>query len=160
MHDMPIRLRIVILFTVLVIIILGLLCGGIYYFSHTARLKTIKTRLENRAITTARLLAQKEIFDQELVKRIDSLTTIALKNKTVQAYDYQNRKLYNYSDVFGDTLSITEEDLDDARVNGTIYFTVDDKISKKIRTLIYYLKLSLYCLSATLFFSSKEGKVI
>ena len=124
---MPVRLRITILFTILVIIILGLLCGGIYYFSYTARLKTIKTRLENRAITTARLLAQKEMFDEKLVKRIDSLTTIALKNKTVQAYDYHNRKIYSYSDKPWDTLHITGDILDDARINGTNYFTVDNK---------------------------------
>lgn len=124
---MPVRLRITILFTILVIIILGLLCGGIYYFSYTARLRTIKTRLENRAITTARFLAQKELFDEKLVKRIDSLTTIALKNKTVQAYNHENREIYSYSDKFSDTLHVSDDILNEARINGTKYFTVDDK---------------------------------
>lgn len=124
---MPVRLRITALFVVVVMIILGIVCGGVYYFSYSGRIKTIKTRLTNRAVTTARLLARKETFDRELIQRIDSLTTLALKNKIVQAYDFQNKKIYSYSDVAGDTLPIDEEILDDARVNSTRYFTVGNK---------------------------------
>jgi two-component system, OmpR family, sensor histidine kinase ArlS len=124
---MPIRLRIIFLFAVLVVIILGVVCTGVYYFSYTARVNTIKTRLTNRAITTARLLAQKEVFDQQLVRRIDSLTTMALKNKTVQAYDYQNNKIYSYSEMPGDSLMIDEVLLDEARINQSYYFTVGAK---------------------------------
>src|SRR5215203_495085 len=104
---MPVRLRITLLFSILVFIILSFVCAGIYYFSYTARLNTIKTRLMNRGITTARLLSQQEIFDREQIRRIDSLTTISLFNKTVQAYGPGNRRLYLYSDVPGDTLTIT-----------------------------------------------------
>ncbi len=124
---MPVRLRITLLFSLFAFIILAIVCGGIYYFSYQSRLNTIKTRLTNRAITTARLLSQREIFDNELVRRIDSLTTIALKNNTVQAYDYQDRRIYAYSDVAGDTLVIDDEILDNARVSGTYYFLSDDK---------------------------------
>ena len=124
---MPVRLRITLLFALLVFIILSIVCSGIYYFSYTARVDTIKKRLTNRAITTARLLSQKEIFDQRLVQRIDSLTTIALKRKAVQAYDYNNRKIYNYSDLPGDTLYINSDILDDARLNGRVYFSIDAK---------------------------------
>jgi signal transduction histidine kinase len=124
---MPVRLRITLLFALLVFIILSIVCSGIYYFSYTARLDTIKKRLTNRAITTARLLSQKEIFDQKLVQRIDSLTTIALTNKTVLAYDYKNNKIYNYSDLPGDTLNISNEILDDTRFRGNIYFRMRNK---------------------------------
>jgi sensor histidine kinase regulating citrate/malate metabolism len=91
---MPVRFRITLIFSILVFIILSLVCSGIYYFSYQARINTIKTRLTNRAITTARLLSQREIFDRSLIQRIDSSTTIALKDKVVQAYDYQNRRIY------------------------------------------------------------------
>ena len=120
---MPVRLRITFIFTLLVFIILSIVCTGIYYFSYTARIENIKKRLTNRAITTARLLSQKEIFDQRLVQRIDSLTTIALKKKVVQAYDYSNRKIYSYSDIAGDTLTIKEHVFNDARLKGDLYFT-------------------------------------
>ena len=124
---MPVRLRITFLFVILVMVILGLVCAGIYYFSYTARVNAIKTRLANRAQTTARLLRQREIVDQKLLQRIDSLTTIALKNKTVEAYDYNNNKIYSYSDVPGDTLHVDDDILVDARVNGTRFFEIGNK---------------------------------
>lgn len=124
---MPVRLRITLLFALLVFVILSLVCSGVYYFFHQSRLNTIKTRLTNRGMTTARLLSQREVFDRGLVQRIDSATTISLKNKTVQAYDYQNRKIYQYNDQPGDTMQVETEILDDARVNGTRYFKTGNK---------------------------------
>ena len=124
---MPVRLRITLLFSLFAFFILGLVCGGIYYFSHQSRLNAIKTRLTNRGITTARLLSQKEIFDKDVIRRIDSLTTIALKNKTVQAYDYQGNRIYTYTDLPGDTLTIDDAVLENAKVNKSYYFTLGDK---------------------------------
>lgn len=124
---MPVRLRITLLFLVLVMFILVMLCGGIYFFSYTARVNTMETRLANRAMTTAKLLSVKEIFDQTLVQRIHALTTIALKNNTVQAYDYKNNKIYSYSDLPGDSLNIDKSVLDDARINGSIFFEINTK---------------------------------
>ncbi len=86
--NMPVRIRITLVFTVLVFIILTLVCSSIYYFSYTSRVNTIKTRLTNRAITFGRLLSRSEVFSNELVKRIDSLTSIAYTNRVIQAYDY------------------------------------------------------------------------
>lgn len=124
---MPVRLRITLLFTAMGFIILSLVCLSVYYFSYTSRINTIQTRLTNRAITTARLLSQAEVFDKALIQRIDSSTTISLKNKVVQAYDHENKRIYNYNEVLHDTLSIDEQILDDARVNGSVYFTDGDK---------------------------------
>lgn len=124
---MPVRLRIMLLFSLFALIILGVVCGGIYYFSYQSRLNTIKNRLTNRAITTARLLSQQEIFDKEVVRRIDSLTTISLKNKTVQAYDYQNNRIYSYSDLPGDSIEIDKDVLDNARVNESYFFKPGNK---------------------------------
>ncbi len=124
---MPVRFRITLIFSILVFIILSLVCSGIYYFSYKARINTIKTRLTNRAITTARLLSQREIFDRSLVQRIDSSTTIAIKDKSVQAYDYQNRRIYRYSDLPNDTLQIYEEKLDEARMKGNVFFSDGEK---------------------------------
>lgn len=124
---MPVRLRITLLFTILVMVILGLSFGTIYYFSRVSRERTIKLRLTNRAITTARLLAHREAFNDVIVRRIDSLTTLSLKKKIVQAYDYKNNKIYSYSEVEGDTLEISEDILNDARVNKIHFFKAGDK---------------------------------
>jgi signal transduction histidine kinase len=124
---MPVRLRITLLFSLFAFVILSIVCSGIYYFSYRSRINTIKTRLTNRAITTARLLSQREKFDNELVRHIDSLTTLSLKAKTVQVYDYQNHKIYSYTDLPGDTLTISKETLDNARVAGSVFFKAGDK---------------------------------
>ncbi|RYZ26895.1 MAG: HAMP domain-containing protein, partial [Chitinophagaceae bacterium] len=124
---MPVRLRITLLFSLFAFIILAIVCSGIYYFSYQSRLNAIKNRLTNRAITTARLLSQQEIFDKELVGRIDSLTTISLQKKTVQAYDYQNKEVYTYSDLPGDTLVVNKDILNNARVNQRYYFLAGEK---------------------------------
>lgn len=120
---MPVRVRIILIFWLLVFVILSIVCTGIYYFSYQARINNIKTRLTNRAITTARLLSQREIFDRSLVQRIDSSTTLSYKNKAVQAYNYQDRTVYRYSDVVGDTVFVDKEVLDRARIEGSFYFT-------------------------------------
>src|SRR5690349_9224615 len=103
---MPVRTRITLLFSLLAFIILSLVCSGVYLFSYKSRIDTIKSRLTNRAQTTARLLSQREIFDRSLIQKIDSSTTISLKNKTVHAFNSANDVIYRYSDQPGDTLKI------------------------------------------------------
>ena len=119
---MPVRLRIILLFTLMVFIILGIVCTSIYYFSYQSRTQAIKRRLTNRAITTGRLLSKSEIFDRQLVERIDSLTTISLKDKSVQAYNFLNQRIYNYSDIPGDTLPVTKEILNAAKLKANGYY--------------------------------------
>jgi len=120
---MPIRYRIILLFTLAVFLILGIVCGSIYYFSASSRTKLMRTRLTNRAITTARLLKQSEIFDRQLVRRIDSSMTISLKNKSVQAYNEENKLVYSYTDKPDDIVHVTTELLEEARNRNDIYFT-------------------------------------
>lgn len=124
---MPVRVRITLIFSLVVFIILGIVCSAIYYFSYQARINNIKTRLTNRAITTGRLLNQKEIFERSLIQRIDSSTTLSFKNKLVQAYNYQNRRIYNYIEEPGDSLQLDSKILDNARIKGSLYFTQGDR---------------------------------
>lgn len=121
---MPVRLRITILFSLLVLVILGLVCSSVYYISYTSRAHNVRTRLANRAITTSRLLSQSEIFDFQLVRRIDAATTMAFHDKSVQAYDESGHLIYRYSEV-NDTLSVDKELLENTRSNGEIYYTED-----------------------------------
>ena len=125
---MPVRLRITLLFTLMVFIVLGVVCVFIFYFSQQSWSETMKTRLANRAITTARLLSTSGLFDRELVHRIDSLTTLTLKDKSIQAYNHSGKIIYNYSDKAGDTISVTPELLHKARLTSNgFYFMQGDK---------------------------------
>lgn len=123
---MPVRIRITLLFLGIVFSILGIVCASIYYFSHTSRLEFIKKRLTNRSITTARLLTHSGIFDRSMVERIDSLTTLTLKDKMVVAYDEQNRVMYNYSEKPGASFPITEEIIRDTREKGSQFYDKGD----------------------------------
>ncbi len=121
---MPVRTRITLLFTLLVVGILTLVCASVYYFSYTNRIKDIQTRLANRAITTGRLLSQSGIFDQTLIRKIDASTSLAMKNKTVEAYDNADHRVYRYSDSTADTLHAEKTVLQKARKSKeSIYFT-------------------------------------
>jgi two-component system, OmpR family, sensor histidine kinase ArlS len=120
---MPVRLRITCLFTLLALMILGIVCYAIYYFSAASRLNTIKTRLTNRAITTAKLLTHSGQVDQRLMHRIDSLTTLSLKRKSVLAYDQSNELVYYYSDASGDSVYVTNDMLLQVKEQGVLYFT-------------------------------------
>src|ERR1700742_3896112 len=101
---MPVKIRITLLFTLLAWAILTLVCASVYYFSYANRLTDIQTRLANRAITTGRLLSQRGVFDQALIRKIDASTSVAMRNKVVEAYDASDKKVYWYSDDPSDTL--------------------------------------------------------
>ncbi len=120
---MPVRIRITLLFVLFVFIIMSIVCGSVYYISSQERVKTMKTRLANRAITIGRLLARREIFDPNLIRQFDSLTAVSLRDKVIQVYDSTEREIYRYSDVPGDRIKVDKEELDDLRENNEeIYF--------------------------------------
>lgn len=124
---MPVRLRITLLFGSIVLVILLFVCGSVYYFSRTERTNDIVLRLTNRAITRARLLNQPNLFGENVLRTIDSSTMMALKDKTLQAYNYLGQKVYSYSDEPADTLTVDNSILDDARVKGSVYFRIGKK---------------------------------
>jgi two-component system, OmpR family, sensor histidine kinase ArlS len=124
---MSVRLRITILFASIVLIILILVCGSVYYFSYSNRLYTIKTRLGNWAITTGKLLSQSGVFNQKMIMRIDASTILAMKDKTVQAYNPQDYRLYKYSDDLADTIRFQKEILEEARAGNDVYFTMGNR---------------------------------
>src|SRR5215469_11669432 len=96
---MPVKIRITLLFTLLVWAILTLVCVSVYYFSYTNRIKDMQTRLANRAITTGQLLSRTGVFDQALIRKIDSSTGVgAMSDKVVEAYDAADQRIYWYSD--------------------------------------------------------------
>ena len=136
---MPVKIRITLLFTLLVLGILTLVCASVYYFSYTNRIKDIQTRLVNRAITTGRLLGQTGVFDQKLIRKIDASTSVAMKDKIVEAYDTLDNRIYWYSDDPGDSIPTNRSIIDRARGkeerNTWIYFTEGNKDA-----IAYYYK--------------------
>ncbi|CAN5700902.1 hypothetical protein BH10BAC2_BH10BAC2_15100 [soil metagenome] len=124
---MPVRIKITLYFALIVFAILTLLCSAVYYFSFINRQKNFNTRLINRAVTTARLLAQSETFNQQLIQKIDASTALAMTNKTVQAYDFFDTRIYSYTEKPGDTISVDKTILEKARKDQYVYFTANEK---------------------------------
>jgi len=124
---MPVKVRITLLFSLLVLGILTLVCASVYYFSYTNRITDIQVRLTNRAITTGRLLSQSGVFDQKLIRRIDESTSLAMKDKVVEAYDLTGRMVYRYCDNPADSILVDPETLVRAQQRGNIYFVRGNK---------------------------------
>jgi len=124
---MPVRIRITLLFTLIVFLLLSLLCVSVYYFSYSNRIENVKIKLLNRALTTASLLNQSETFDQTLIKKIDASTALSMKNKTVQAYNYFNTLIYTYPDTPADTIHIDSSVLEVARKRREFFFKTGKK---------------------------------
>lgn len=124
---MPIKIKITLLFTVLVGLILGLVCAFVYYYFNTSRSASINSRLTNRAITIGRLLSQREIFSNELIRTIDSSTSFVMKNNVILAYDNNNNRVYEYTSTKDETLRVDEEILNRAREDGKVVYTEGNK---------------------------------
>jgi len=124
---MPVRLKITLLFSVIVFLILGLVCVIVYYFSLSNRSKYINARLTNVAITTGRFLSRAELLNPHLIQKIDSLTAIAFTRKTVLAYDSLNRKIYSFNDDDADSLNLSRDIFEKVRSRQTMYLEIDKR---------------------------------
>ena len=124
---MPVRIKITLLFTMIVFLLLSLVCGSVYYFSYSNRLENVKIKLLNRALTTASLLNQSETFDPVLINKIDASTAMSMKNKTVQAYNFFDVLIYTYSDIAADTIHVGSGIMNDARKRSEVFFTTGNK---------------------------------
>lgn len=124
---MPVKIRITLWFTLLVLGILLLVCGSVYYFSYRNRITDIQTRLTNSAITTGRLLSESSVFDERSLQKIDSATSLAMKSKVLEVYDSLDNKVYWYSDNPSDSLKIPRGLLHKAWEKKKLYFTLGDK---------------------------------
>lgn len=124
---MPVKVKITLFFTMIVFLILTIVCLCIYYITFNNRAINFKTRLTNRALTTARLLNQADIFNKELVQKIDAATSVAMIGKTIQAYDHTGKLLYLYADNSSDTIAVTRQILEDAKARQRVYFNIKEK---------------------------------
>jgi two-component system sensor histidine kinase ArlS len=124
---MHVRIKITLLFSLIMSVLLSLFCGFIYYFFYSIRLENIKAHLANQIVTTANMLNRPGTFSQELIKKIDLITEIPMKSKTIQVYNSRNERIYANSDVQNDTLHVTDDILNNARMDKKYFFTVENR---------------------------------
>jgi len=109
-----IRTRLTFQFTYIVTFILILFSFIIYYFSASYRESEFYSRLENRALTTAKLLIEVKEVDYNLLKIIDRNTINSLFEEKVIIYDYKDVQIYNSLD--DDSIHVSKELLDKIRL--------------------------------------------
>jgi two-component system sensor histidine kinase ArlS len=124
---MSVRNKITLLFASIVFLLLSLLCGCIYYFAYNDRAENMRTQLTNAALSAGKMLGQSEIFNGELINKIYSSRVIALKNKTIQAYNENDERVFIYSETSADIIPVAKYILDEARANGSYFFSVGNK---------------------------------
>lgn len=115
-----IRTRLTIQFTYIVMFLLILFSFIIYYFSATYRESEFYSRLENKAINTAKLLIEVKEVDYDLLKIIDRNTINALYNEKVLIYDYKDILIYDSLD--DDSIQVSKTLLDNIRLKKEIRF--------------------------------------
>ncbi len=115
-----IRTRLTFQFTYIVTFILILFSFSIYYFSANYRESEFYTRLENKAINTAKLLIEVKEVDYDLLKIIDRNTINALYKEKVVIYDYKDEQIYNSLD--DDSIQVSKTLLDNIRLKKVIRY--------------------------------------
>jgi signal transduction histidine kinase len=95
---MNIRYKLSIQFTAIVLSILVLFSSAIYFISANYRKKDFTTRLEEKALTTAKLLIEVKEVDSTLLKIIDKNTLNVLEDEKVLIYDNKNNLIYKNTD--------------------------------------------------------------
>jgi Signal transduction histidine kinase len=119
---MPVKLRITLLFTAMVCTILLLVGGTVYYIFSKSRLDMLTTRLTLRANNIASFLKNSDVFNSQLIEKINTSTAATIRDKEIQVYDQYNQKIYAFRDKPGDTLEVDTALLQKARKEGHIYF--------------------------------------
>ena len=115
-----IRERLSIQFTYIVTIILVLFSFIIYYFSSDYREAEFYSRLEKKAMTTAKLLIEVKEVDYNLLKIIDKNSLNALNSEKVTIFDQNDHQIYNSFD--GDSIQISKAFLDEIRLKKSIRY--------------------------------------
>lgn len=95
---MNIRVKLSIQFTAIVLTILVLFSMAIYYFSANFRMNDFNTRLEEKALTTAKLLIEVQEVDSVLLKIIDNNSINLLEDEKITVYNNSNKLIFKTSD--------------------------------------------------------------
>ena len=124
---MKIRTRVTVIFTLVVSSILLVVCSTIYFVTDLNRDQSFKTRLRNRALSTAGLLLKVEGIDSGLLKKIDETTRIAIQEKSVVVYNSQNEESYIYTDQGIEPVRAIQSILDKVGKQGELYYSEGEK---------------------------------
>ncbi len=121
---MNIRTKLTLRFTAIVATILIVFSLGVYFLSENYRREEFYTRLESRAITTARLFVTVQEVDEKLLRIIDKNSIHAMFQEKVLIFNPDNKLIYSSLDDL--EVSYSSELLAKIRAQKQIEYAVGD----------------------------------
>lgn len=120
---MQIRTRLTIQFLLIGGMIMIIASCAIYFSSASYRKESFYSRLENKAMNTAKLLIEIEEIDANLLLKIEKNNPVNLPNEKIIILNYKNDTLYS-SDEKGE-IKIKREIIDRVRLNEKVSYKQD-----------------------------------
>ncbi len=124
---MSIKYKIALLFALLVTLILAIISLSIYFTSAAEREDTFKTRLLNRALSTAKVYADLSGQNFSLLRRMDTAAVASLYNKSITIARANGTAAYMFSDIPGDSFLLTREIIEQTKKDKVWYFPYKNK---------------------------------
>lgn len=116
------KIKIALLFTLLVTITLTILSLLVYYFTTAERENTFGERLKNRALSTASVYASIADSNFSILRNMDKGAVASLYNKSVTIVGHNDSHEYLYADQPGDTLYLSRTIIEKAKTNDRHFF--------------------------------------
>lgn len=124
---MSIKYKIALLFALLVTIILTIVSLSVFFFSVKERQDAFRRRLENRALSTARVFAGISDSNYAVLHRMDATAVASLYNKSITITGYNDEDVYMFSDNAGDSLILSRDILERTKIENKYFFTYKNK---------------------------------
>jgi two-component system, OmpR family, sensor histidine kinase ArlS len=126
---MSIKYKIAFLFASLVTVFFAIASVSIYFFSAKERDQSFKIRLKNRAFSTAKVYEGISDKNFSVLQQMDAGAVASLYEKSITIVGNGNSYEYMFSDKPGDSLFLSQDIIERAKIDNEYYFK---KKSKRI----------------------------
>ncbi|MDP4246579.1 MAG: HAMP domain-containing sensor histidine kinase, partial [Bacteroidota bacterium] len=131
---MKIRYKIMLLFTLLVTAIISVLTFSVSYFARLERKQVFDKRLLARANYNTQLYALMGDTALTLLRRMDTTSTVGLlQSRSIGIYSDDGHVIYQFDMPGSQPLTVSPELIQDVKVRGERYFTMDNRDALAIR---------------------------
>jgi len=124
---MSIKYKIAFLFALLVTFILVIVSLSVYLFSVKERTDNFRTRLKNRALSTAKIYADIKGMNLSVLQKLDTSAVASLYDKSISIAGYNAQHEYMFSDKPGDSMYLGSKVIERTKIEDDYYFTYKNK---------------------------------
>jgi signal transduction histidine kinase len=121
---MQIKYRIILGYTIIVLLLLAVLCGGIYQLTKQDRIEQFNLRLLAKAKSTSQLLKTKGVGN-DFLNTINNNSASLLYDKSIMVFDASGKSMYSFDQDETQPLHIPSDLLKRTKKETVIYFNTD-----------------------------------